>query len=174
MKYKILVLLINFMSGHVAFSQKTSEEIARNSIYLEAGGIGGFGSLNYERMVFIKNHFTFAARFGLSTYNIKDYTNKFNPDLVFPIVLNACYGKNHKIECGIGETFTALVQADLEALKPKRTTNFHLNFNIGYRYQKNTGGIILRCGYTPIITYHQYYRHWLGVSIGYAFKKNMR
>ena len=37
------------------------------------------------------------------------------------------------------------------------------------RYQKNKEGVIFRASYTPIIEFNKYFRHWGGLTIGYAF-----
>lgn len=157
------------MISHETFSQKDAAHIARNLLYLEVGGVGGYGSVNYERVVFGKKNLMFGMRFGMSTYHIKDYTNKFNPDILMPLLVNGYYGKNHKIELGIGQTFASIIHANITDFKPTRITNFHTNFSIGYRYQKNTGGIVFRFAYTPIIDFNNYFRHWVGVSCGYSF-----
>ena len=49
--YTILLLLsINYE----AKSQFDLNHISQNILYLEAGGIGGYGSLNYERIIPVK------------------------------------------------------------------------------------------------------------------------
>ncbi len=151
------------------FSQKDSTVIARNLIYSEVLGVGGYGSVNYERIIYNKKYLMFAMRFGTSSYHIKDYTNKINPDILIPLSVNGYYGKSHKIEWGVGETFSNIVYANLAEFKPKRITNFHTHFSVGYRYQKHSSGIIFRCAYTPIVEYNKFYRHWAGISFGHSF-----
>lgn len=153
----------------MSYSQKDTTNIARNLLYMEVLGIGGYGSVNYERLIYYKNALTFTTRFGISTYHIKDYMNKFNPDILIPISIYGCLGKNNKIELGIGQTYTNIVHYDLTDLKPSRTFNFHSNFSIGYRFQKKTSGVFFRCAYTPLIMYNRYFRNWGCLSIGYSF-----
>ena len=157
------------MLGNAAFSQKDSVRFAHNVIYLEVLGIAGYGSLNYERVLHFKKSWMFAARVGLSTYNIKDYTNKFNPDILIPVTVYGSYGKSHKIELGIGQLFQSIVQVNLNEFKPARTNNFNTVFSLGYRYQKKQSGIFLRVAYTPLLDYTGYFRNWGGASIGYSF-----
>ena len=151
------------------FSQKDSLRISRNLIYLEAAGAGGYGSVNYEKVLFGKKNLMFALRLGLGSYHIMDYTNKFNPDILIPLFVNAYYGKNHKIELGAGQIVANIAHVGYTDDKPTRTTNFHTGLSIGYRYQKNTGGIFSRYAYTPIIEFNKTFRHWVGVSFGYSF-----
>ena len=117
----------------------------------------------------MKGHFKISGRIGISTYNIKDYTYSFNPDIIIPSAINGIYGKTHNIEIGIGQTISNIVQSKHSNLISYRETKFHTNFTIGYRYQKDKGGIIYRCGYMPIIEFNKLYRHWLGTSIGFGF-----
>jgi hypothetical protein len=165
--FHIIILLLSFSCK--AKSQLDTNYIAQNSIYIEAGGIGGYGSLNYERIIFIKEKLKIGMRIGVSTYNLTDYTIKFNPDIIIPIAINGVYGNKHKIVVGFGQTVSNIVEANRPNWEPKRKTNLHGNFTIGYRYQKDTGGIMVSCGYTPIIEFYNSYRHWAGILIGYAF-----
>jgi hypothetical protein len=151
------------------FAQVDSTHTASNNIYLEAGGPGGYGSLNYEWTCYHKKNILLTLRIGAGTYHLNDYTTKFNPDILVPLAINACYGKNHKLEIGVGQTFAAIVKASETDFNPKRVVNFHSNFSIGYRYQKKTSGIFFRCAYTPVIEFNRHFRHWAGISIGYSF-----
>lgn len=169
MKFKILIVLLIFRFSHEAFSQTDTLQMVHNFTYIEIGGIGGYGSLNYERLIFNKKNIAFAIRLGLSTYHIKDYTNKFNPDIIIPISLNGYYGNNHKIEMGIGQTIGSMVRAGDSGFETERNTNVHTSFLIGYRYQKKNSGIIFRCTYNPILEFNKHFRHWAGISVGYSF-----
>lgn len=163
----LLIIIFPITIINKTFSQVDS--IARNQIYLEVAGVCGYGSINYERIMYSKKYLMFATRCGISTYHIKDYTNRFNPDILIPLAINGYYGKSHKIELGVGEIFSNIVHAGENDFKPKRITKLHTILSIGYRYQKNKGGMVLRCTYTPIIEFNNYLRHWAGISFGYSF-----
>ena len=163
----ILIIVFSITIINKTFSQVDS--IARNQIYLEAGGSGGYGSLNYEYVTHKKNYLMFALRVGIGSYHFKDYKNNFNPDIILPLAIYAYYGGNHKIDLGIGESFSNIVQHDNLDFTPRRISNFNTIFSIGYRYQKKTDGIIFRCAYTPIIEYNNHFRNWFGLSFGYSF-----
>jgi hypothetical protein len=163
--FPLFILLI----AQLAVAQVDSTHTASNSIYLEAGGAGGYGSLNYERACYRKKNVLLALRIGAGIYHLNDYTTTFNPDILIPLAINSCYGKSHKLELGLGQTLATIVRAGETDFKPKRVLNFHSNFSIGYRYQKKTSGLFLRCAYTPIIEFNRYFRHWAGISIGYSF-----
>jgi hypothetical protein len=146
-----------------------SLHIANHSIYLEIFGTGGFGSINYEYYFFQKKQLALAARVGLSTYHLKDFQNKFNPELIVPLTFKVLYGKKHKAEIGIGETFTSTIHAAETNFKPERQLNAHTHFSVGYRYQPVKRGLIYGIAYTPILEFNHSLRHWGGASIGYSF-----
>jgi hypothetical protein len=152
--------------SHKSYSQTAP---SRHHIFLELGGVGGYGSFNYERIALLKNHSWVALRVGVSTYRIKDFTLSFNPDIIIPFTVNGCLGKQHKVEIGVGNTYSNIVHADQKDGSPQRVIRMSTIFSMGYRYQKSSKGPVFRCVYTPIIENHSRVRHWAGMSIGYAF-----
>lgn len=160
--------ILFLLTVNTVFAQEKNK-IARNLFHLEAFGCGGYGSVNYERLLFDKNDFSIAARIGLSTYHLRDYTHQFNPDIIVPIACHAYYGKKHHTELGLGETVGSIVSADKEDFEPKRNTALSTVVHIGYRYQKPGGGFLFKIAYTPIIERNKRFIHWGGVSVGYAF-----
>ena len=169
MKIKLVYITIMLFTNYAGLSQLETNHNYRNRLYLEAGGYGGYGSLNYERIIRVKSKLKVGLRIGLSTYNLKDYTNKLNPDVIIPLGVSGFYGSNHKVEFGIGQTITNFIRFNNSTWKSERKTNLHTSFTIGYRFQTQNGRLIVGCRYTPLIEYYKYFRHWGGVSIGFAF-----
>lgn len=161
--------MLSILFNSKTFAQKDSIEMSKNFLYLEIGGAGGYGSVNYERVVLDKNKFVLTTRFGLSSYHIKDFKNKFNPDVLIPLAIYGSYGKNHKIELGVGQILTNIVQFDFIENNLSRKTNFHTFLSVGYRYQKSTGGMFFRFTYNQIFEFNEYLNHWAGISFGYTF-----
>lgn len=164
MPIKFFFILLLF-SLH-AISQPDTLRTFNNRVYVEAFGIGGYGSLNYERILFSKNKLKLGLRVGVSTYHLMDYRVKFNPDIILPFSVNSFYGNHHQLEIGVGQTVTSLVSAN-ELRKVERNNSLHATFNIGYRYEKSR--LLFRICYSPIIEYYNYFHHWGGISIGYRF-----
>ncbi len=169
MKIFYIILLLLLINDEVK-SQLDLDNISKNLLYLEVGGIGGYGSLNYERIILIKEKLKIGARIGLSTYNVTDFRTKFNPDVIIPIGINGLYGNSHKIMVGFGQTISNIVSVNPSNWRTQRKTNLHLNFSLGYRYQKNEGGMMFGISYTPMVEFYKSYRHWVGISVGYMFK----
>ena len=168
MKRELLIIIFCTLK-FLCFSQKDSAKVSNHSVYLEIGGVGGYGSLNYEKNIFHKKDVSLTLRLGMSAYHLMDYRNKLNPDVLIPLLINTRYGKNHQVEFGIGETVSSIVYANTSDYKQKRVFKLSTVFSIGYRYQKNTKGIFYRIAYTPIFEFNQYYKNWAGLSCGYSF-----
>lgn len=151
------------------YSQSNEDQIYKNSCYLELFGIGGYGSINYERLFWVESKFKSGLRSGFSIYNLKDFRGRLNPDITFPVSFLAFYGSKHNIEAGIGAAITSETRANLPQNDPERFTGLHPNFTLGYRYQKMDGRFIFRVCYSPVFRYFKNYAHWGGVSAGYAF-----
>lgn len=169
MKSRYIFILFAILIQFYVFSQTDSTGMAKNILYGEAFGAGGYGSINYERIFFMKDMISVSARIGLGTYHIKDFSNKFNPDLLIPIAIYGFYGTEHRADFGIGQTFSAIVEARDENLNPAREIDFSTFISAGYRYQKKENGIFLRLAYTPIIENNKRWINWGGFSIGYLF-----
>ena len=171
MKKKLTYIILIILYSHnllVAQSIENDKE-SKNLIFIEAGGFGGYGSINYEHLVKKINKFKFSTRIGLSTYHLNDFTNRFNPDIIIPISINVYYGTQHNIDFGLGQTITNIVYANNIDYQPTRINNFNTNLSIGYRYQKETNGIVFKIAYSPVIENNKMFRHWFLLSFGYSF-----
>lgn len=167
---RVFVLLLAFVT--VTFdgvSQTSSLFNRKNMVHIEVGGIGGFGSINYERVIPLKNKFAVSGRIGLSTIRVYDFTTQFNPDLLLPLSINGFYGESHKIQVGFGQIIANSLTSNFATGEPQRETNFHTNFTLGYRYQKAESRFVYGISYSPILTFQKTYQHWGGIMFGYLF-----
>lgn len=171
----LLFLFASLFFTFSSFAQKSdSSQEAKNSLYLDIMGTGGWYSLNYERIVYSKDKLGLGISSGASVTHLRDFDRRFNPDFSIPVSLNAFYGKNHHLEAGIGTTFASVVRAD-EDYSAQRYLNVNLTMTLGYRYQKPEGGFLFRAAYTPIIpVYRQItengeFKNWFSLSFGYSF-----
>ena len=153
---------------------------AKNAFFLDLFGIGGIFGINYERRIFRYKQFAMGIQTGISWYELYDFNNRFNPDLIFPFSFNAYYGYIHHLEVGAGPTLSLMVKAHPTKFTPARDLLVNGHFTVGYRYQKPDGGFLFRIGYTPVfqvfrISHTLFYsekrtlRHWGSVSVGYSF-----
>ncbi|MGY8953280.1 MAG: hypothetical protein ACKVJP_07950, partial [Flavobacteriales bacterium] len=110
----------------------------------------------------------FGFRAGLGALSFRDFNYKINPDIVIPFGVNFIYGTKHRAELGIGQSLSNIVQANSETGEGERITSFHATASIGYRFQKQNGGLFFRVVYSPIYENYQRLRHWGGVSLGFA------
>lgn len=151
----------------------TSVVAQSRSIFLELGGSGGLGSINYEKVLLRPMReappdascgtpdparYIITLRAGLGFSPI-DKNN--GAVLVFPVMGNIIFGhRAHKLEGGIG-------------LAPSVTTrgSFYIKspLMVGYRFEPYSNNLFFRVSYTPIIGWWLDYQwqHWAGISIGY-------
>jgi len=126
------------------------------AVSLEVGGVGGFGSISYQKEFKRFQNLGLEYRAGISFVPI-DQNN--GNGFIFPILIHATYGNdNHKADFGVGQTLTVTTRGGLFLRMP---TSF------GYRYQTN-GRMFYRIAYTPIVSYiyNAQWEHWGGITIG--------
>lgn len=166
---KVIYLAISAILSTDGFAQKDTIPSRRNAIFFEIGGAAGAHSMNYERAFNMQPKMDLGLRIGLSVSNILDYNGKFNPNIVIPAMVSGMYGRYHKLELGIGETFSSIIESNSGTGNPERRSNLSTTFNIGYRYQNPHSRVMFRAGYTPYIEFNERFKHWGGISIGYNF-----
>ena len=166
MRITLIFLVLFCVCGAAnVFSQK-------NNVFLEVGGSGGLGSINFEKPLksFQSDpgdidpngppsdwcHIT--LRVGLTASPI-DKNNGWV--IATPVLTNFVLGEfQHKLELGAG-------------LAPSVTTkgSFFIKSPvvIGYRYWPQYKHLFLRLSYTPLVSWlvDFQWQHWFGVSIGY-------
>ncbi|NEU70210.1 hypothetical protein GK091_25255 [Spirosoma agri] len=147
--------------------KRVSPFTARNSVYVEALGSGLVYSINYERLLGLKEELAYGIRAGTA------YLGGRSGSLVLIGELFALIGEdNLHADFGIGLTSTTPLTGEDNNQRFKST--YALVPRIGYRYQKPTGGLMARIGFTPLIPLGQTdfsnrFNPWVGLSIGHSF-----
>ncbi len=166
---KILFFFLLLLALPFALKSQTTT-FPKHTIVLDAGGIGGYGSLNYERTFFSKKDLFISYRAGFSFYRFKDFERKINPDLFFPLSLQAGLGyKSHHAILGIGQTISSIVQASDNFNSKMRHNSLSANFILGYRFQKTGKPFSVQLSYTPLFEHYARFRNWGSLSFGYSF-----
>lgn len=138
----------------------TSQLSAQNNFYIELGGVGGFGSLNYETSILKSNSTRFRA--GLSFAKIDDNNGSV---IILPFLLHHSFGEKHKLDFGVGQTLSVTTKGNFFVRMP---------LSIGYQIEPTDKRHFFRFAYTPIVSYlvNFQWEHWGGVAFGYKlFKK---
>ena len=157
-KYILTILTLSSMS--VSFGQSSFK---KNDIYLEAGGNGLFGSVNYERQ--LTKEPGLGARIGIGFYS----ENAFY--LTIPVGINYLFKlKNDKsfIDAGLGVTW-ARIDGKLFSDSKNSNGDHFVNFipSIGYR-RHTAKDLMWRISVTPVANKDGLVA-WLGASIGKRF-----
>ena len=147
----------------ILFIFYTSICCAQHAVFIEVGGSGGLGSLNYEKRYKHEQALSYALRVGFSLAPV-DKNN--GTALVFPLMINGLYGKSsHKMELGLGQTISVTTKGSAFIMGIARW---------GYRFEPENRKYFLSVAYTPIISYllDFQWQHWGGIGIG--FKLNSK
>ena len=170
-KFSVILLLL---TGLVANAQSS---LAKNAVYLEGFGNGGVYSINLERYLSQR----FNVRVGFGYWSSEEEFGGEETYITVPVMLNSLIGGgNHKIEVGAGVMFGSRKFESGDGFVVRENSNetiFNLTAVAGYRFQKPSGGLLLRAGLTPFLSLNNsedpYPDKGLfisgGASIGYVF-----
>lgn len=177
-----IILTLALLCFLLSTGKAQNDNIAKNSVYFEIGGLGGFYSFNYDRILFKTNNFTFSGRVGMAPLISTNVNDKIYWDFFprIPIALNAMTGKkNHHFKFGLAYTpyyYNESKYSDMNVIQPCIVTppvkqwNHLFSLVIGYRFQKAENGMYLSVDVIPVnykkgITFSP----WAGIGIGYSF-----
>jgi hypothetical protein len=188
-KFTIVFMLL---SSNFVIAQKDSV-IAKNTIFVEVLGSGRIGSLNYDRCIYI-NKIKLSFRIGFLYYPMQ---NKQQPFAIStPFEMNVLKGQKNHIEFGLGFTYIDGLRSNNRRVAIINTNNFIYKEEyskalyfiikpIGYRLQKNTGGMFLKLSglvYCKTVEFNSNYlkseneaivEPFIGFSLGYTFKNRV-
>jgi hypothetical protein len=183
------IALILALAGHPALSQKESEsnDIKRNSIFIEVGGNAFFYSLNYDRQVNLSDTWRLAGRAGVMYVNT--FTEKNRHLVGIPLEFSYLKGRqNNFLEIGLGVTGIYDQYYSFDPRVPIRDSKVQdlalmAVVRIGYRHQKREGGLFYKVGFTPLAgvvldlrqnadqtNLENFAYPWMGAAIGWTLK----
>ncbi|HET6992675.1 MAG TPA: hypothetical protein VFJ43_15180 [Bacteroidia bacterium] len=134
------------------------------TVFIEAGGSGGFASVNLDKgFISFRNGFL-SGRIGAGYLQGEKYFGSAAGVFVLPTMVHCMIGKNRNwLETGFGLSF---------GLSTKGEIFSRITPTIGYRFQKTgESGIFFRLTYAPIISdvLKGEIIEWAGISLGYSF-----
>jgi hypothetical protein len=148
-----IFLIIFFIIPFIGLNQE-------RDIYIELGGSGGLGSINYEKKIGVfggQGTISYSAGFSLTPIDKNNGTV-----LIFPLLFHTMIGQAHKAEFAMGQSFSITTKGQFFLKTP---------LFLGYLYHKEDKPFLFRAGYSPIINNitQLSVQHWGGLSFGYAF-----
>lgn len=156
MKHKIFGAIVAVLSLSNTYGQKD------RYLSIEAGGVGGFGSFNFEKSFYQKEKLNLIFRTGFS---VSPFGSSSGVVLIFPVMIHAVIGQtNHKLDLGIGQAPSATL--------PVSGVFARMPLNIGYKYEPQDKNHYWRVSYTPLVSYLVQFQweHWAGITYGYKLK----
>ncbi|RYC70643.1 hypothetical protein [Spirosoma sordidisoli] len=167
MKAPVILTFILSVYSLCSQAQKVKSLTARNTVYLEILGSGALYSINYERLLLQKEKQAYGLRVGTSYFGERPATIA----LIGELLMLTGKGDHHG-DFGLGLTGASGRNNELGLSSFERKTSLFAVPRLGYRYQKLTGGIMLRAGFTPLIRLignSRIFSPSLGLSIGHSF-----
>ena len=173
---------------------ESQTQLSDEAVYLEAFGISGLYSINYERMLLQQEPIALAGRVGGTfTPKLSGLTDDlFGPGI--PLEINFLYGQSHHLELGAGISMNYVFYRPDGPVGVRSIGNDEFEYiyddpdeffigwasvRVGYRYQKPGSGLLFRLGFTPLLPFGGYEDTELdfektvvpmgGISFGYAF-----
>ena len=138
---------------------------AKNAIYFEGLGVGGFYSINYERLINTNT----SLSIGYSSWTITILgTDSF---MGIPIIFHYFPGEqNSKLEFGIGLEFQQMKNGGWFGGAGSNNSDVRFFCAFGYRYQPLNGGFQYRVVVYPFVGSSQPpVIILIGISLGYCF-----
>jgi hypothetical protein len=172
--------LFLLLTPYIGRSQE--KEGPRNTVYAEILGNAAGLSINYDRVVLKKEKIALSICIGAGFVPSNAINKLLNNNATkknylpygFPISCNLIYGKNnHHLETGVGLTYQQGMYG--EGLKYSQT--IFAVVRLGYRYQKENGGLFWKIGFTPFIPIKEFgtisvpyvFLPFGGIALGYTF-----
>lgn len=183
-KYFLLLFTFLILKNGNLLAQSDSS-IAKNTLFVEGFGNGIYGSINYDRIFFIKNH-KFSSRYGFMFVPIpvSGKNSKFPHHYTIPVEFNYLKGQKNHLEFGLGLTYTYAVFTNTTYQGKKEISKaiYAILKPIGYRLQKSSGGLFAKVNGLLVIKTIELNKNYvlsrnearfapfIGFSIGYTFK----
>jgi hypothetical protein len=159
-KYIIPIFLFLFLPNLSA--QTSNDIIKRNSVYVEfLGSSPMYYNLTYDRLILGKDKMRFSAALGVQYIFDLEADGALNSDFSMSPQFNFLFGSKHYFELGIGAAFPFVQRGVV------------FPFRLGYRFQKEEGGLFFKAAFTPIYFpdgfFGMPFLPWGGLSVGNTF-----
>lgn len=152
--------------SEISFAQKDTQTIGVHRFFLEAGGAGGYYSLNYSPKFYDADQFEIRGRIGGSIMKFIGPDQRFSPQLNIPIGTQFLFGKQFRIETELGMCYSTdkrFIESQIS-----RHHALHGYMSIGGTYS-TISGIYFGVYYTPIFENFNQYRTWASIRIGFSW-----
>jgi|BioPla2DNA2_1021312.scaffolds.fasta_scaffold04251_5 hypothetical protein len=183
-----LSFILSVNNNCFAQDSPNKEQRGLHTMYAEAFGNAFLGmySIGYDYTLKLqeKHKLSFKCGFGyLPEFDKENNKFKFNVfNLPITPEISYLYGTKHHLELGVGVTYKSNF-ATYRGGFYSSSFDWFLPFRIGYRFQKDNGGLFLKAAATPLIWFMNHqdtedsepelwkeFIPWGGAAIGYTFK----
>lgn len=139
---------------------------AQSGVMLEAGGPGGYYSVNYKGYLMIGAGPTLKWRLGYSTYRVMGVKGDFHPDVIVPFGFEYYIPGIKRLSAGAGLTFSGIQGYSGDKLKTVwRTSGFE---SVSFDFLQKEHAVASVTAYL-LNEPQKPFRPWAGVSFTYLF-----
>ncbi len=159
---KYIIPIVIYFTLPDAMAQTTTG-IRKNSVYIEfLGSSPLLYNVTYDRLFVGEGPIRLSAAVGLQYIFDRDIDAALNSDFSMTPQLNMLFGRKHYFEFGVGAAF------------PFGGGGTVFPFRLGYRFQKEEGGLFFKAAFTPIYfpgdgIFGSPFLPWGGLAAGYTF-----
>jgi hypothetical protein len=160
-KYILSIVICAFFSRLSA--QTSTAIIKKNSVYVEfLGSSPMLYNVTYDRLIVGEDKIRTSVALGLQYIFDSEIEGALNSDFTMTPQFNLLFGRKHYFEFGMGAAF------------PFGSESAIFPFRLGYRFQKEEGGLLFKAAFTPIYFpgdgfFGSPFLPWGGLSAGYTF-----
>ncbi len=156
----LMVLVLTCLVRVDALAQEEAGT-KKNTVYAELGGNAALYSINYDRLL-LKD---VSVRAGIGVFTLEDDLGLAVSITAIPVTGSYLLGNGpNKAEVGLGILIVS-GKLDLGTISDSGVLGTGI---LGYRHQKEAGGIMFKAAITPIFG-HGEFLFWVGAGVGYTF-----
>ena len=158
----LLSIFVIFIIQNVQAQSEEKVKQAKNTVYLELfGSAGAVYNITYDRILISRDQNSLSAALGIQYFPLGVTEEGDHSIYSISPQINYFTGKIHRFELGLGLAYDF------------NEESFAIPFRIGYRYQKNEGGMFYKVGFTPVYTNVSIWNKTIlpsgGIAVGWSF-----
>jgi|AntRauTorckE5430_2_1112549.scaffolds.fasta_scaffold04345_1 hypothetical protein len=165
-----LLLCVTCIIGCSSIFAQDSNSTYKNTVSIEALGLGRYGSAEYEVLLRKGKLVDYYAAAGFAMVRFFNYENKFKPDVFIPMMGRAVFGqKSHHLELSFGQVVASYSTFSVAKGGEDRELEVSLALGTAYRFHTPQGRWQYRATFYKILDDFDNNRIWIGVAAGYRF-----
>jgi len=167
----IIISLTIFLTNLTLFGQDLRNDsiLIKNHFSIELGGVGGIGSLNFERLINVKSINKVLFRVGLSYLPLIVNSKPAFGTPILPFGFYYLIGIKDHLELGLNNSLAYTI----DNISNKNEFHYILMPSIGYRFENfYKKSIYFAFAYSLVLSFNKdnlRFGNWLKIEVGHSF-----